>query len=191
MSPMCAIIDNIIYTFTQSTLNLLIQTNFRFRTSQTQARRRMEVALEEEMKVLLQHETEKLRKKLSGAHADDPLSIRRDLARKDPIQILLSVFDACNNHFRGSQQAKVGTFMQMITEKPALRHLFLLAIYEGAYGADVLMPKFMEDHLPAQASGAPEQAVFLQPQGMCTDSTYILLPATPFQLSGFKFSYIL
>ena len=129
----------------------------------------MEAALEEEMKVLLQHETEKLRKKLSGAHADDPLSIRRDLAGKDPVQILLSVFDACNKHFRGPQQAKVGTFMQMITEKPALRRLFLLAIYEGAYGADTLLPKFMEDHFPVQASGAPQQDVhvFLQPQGVC------------------------
>jgi hypothetical protein len=129
----------------------------------------MEVALEEEMKVLLQHETEKLRKKLSGAHADDPLSIRRDLARKDPVQILVSVFDACNKHFRGPQQARVGSFMQMITEKPALRHLFLLAIYEGAYGADTLVPKFMEDRFPAQASGVPQQNVhvFLQPQGVC------------------------
>ena len=134
------------------------------------------MALEEEMKVLLQHETEKLRKKLSGAHADDPLSIRRDLAGKDPVQILLSVFNACSNHFRGSQQAKVGTFMQMITEKPALRHLFLLAIYEGAYGADALMPKFMEDHLPVQASGAPEQAVFLQPQGTCMSIFLFFLP---------------
>lgn len=136
------------------------------------------------MKVLLQHETEKLRKKLSGAHADDPLSIRRDLAGKDPVQILFSVFNACNNHFTGPQQAKVGTFMQMITEKPALRHLFLLAIYEGAYGADVLMPKFMEDHLPAQASSAPEQAIFLQSQGMCIKLStiihiFILLLAAP------------
>ena len=130
----------------------------------------MELALEEEMKVLLQHETEKLRKKLSGAHADDPLSIRRNLAGKDPVQILFSIFDACNKHFMGPQQAKVGTFMQMITEKPALRHLFLLAIYEGAYGADTLVPKFMENHCPSQASGAPHQDVqiFLQPQGMCS-----------------------
>ena len=51
----------------------------------------MEVALEEEMKVLLQHETEKLRKKLSGAHADDPLFICKDLAGKDPVQILVSI----------------------------------------------------------------------------------------------------
>ena len=161
--------NNDSYSWFYATYILVIQTNFRFRASQTQARRRMEAALEEEMKVLLQHETEKLRKKLSGAHADDPLSIRRDLAGKDPVQILLSVFDACNKHFRGSQQIKVGTFMQMITEKPALRHLFLLAIYEGAYGADTLLPKFMEDHFPVQASGAPQQDVhvFLQPQGVC------------------------
>ena len=127
----------------------------------------MEAALEDEMKVLLQHETEKLRKKLSGAHADDPLSIRRDLAGKDPVQILLSVFDACNNHFRGPQQAKVSAFMQTITVKPALRHLFLLAIYEGAYGAHTLMPKFMEDCFPAQSTGAPQQQdVFYQSQGV-------------------------
>ena len=123
--------------------------------------------MEEEVKILLKHETDKLKKKLSGSHADDTLSIRRDLAGKDPVQILLSVFDACNNYFRGSQQAKVGAFMQMVTEKPALRHLFLLAIYEGAYGADRLMPKFMEDHLPSQAvpGVSTRQDMFLKPQG--------------------------
>ena len=146
----------------------LMQTNFRFRTSQNHARRRLESAVEEEMKLLLKHETEKLRKKLSGSHADDPLSIRRELAGKDPVQILLCVFTACNNYFRGSQQAKVGAFMQMVTDKPALRHLFLLAIYEGAYGADRLMPKFMEDHLPFQATPgiSTQQDMFLQPQGI-------------------------
>ena len=125
--------------------------------------------MEDEMKTLLQHETEKLKKKLSGSHADDPLSIRRDLAKKDPVQIMLSIFDACNRYFRGPQQAKVGAFMQMVTEKPALRHLFLLAIYEGAYGADRLMPKFMEEHFPSQTSGAStQQDVFLQSQGTCS-----------------------
>ena len=145
-----------------------MQTNYRFRTSQHQARRQMDAAVEEEMRVLLKHETDKLRKKLSGSHADDPLSIRRDLASKDPVQILLSIFNACNNYFRGPQQAKVGAFMQMVTEKPALRHLFLLAIYEGAYGADRLMPKFMEDHAPSQATPgvSSQQDLFLQPQGI-------------------------
>ena len=155
----------------------------------------MEAALEEEMKVLLQHETEKLRKKLSGAHADDPLSIRRNLAGKDPAQILLSIFNACNNHFKGSHQAKVGAFMQMITEKPALRHLFLLAIYEGAYGADTLMPKFMEDHFPTQISGgAPEQAVFLQPQGRCMHKFAPFPASTPITcitLPTLYYTYIL
>ena len=114
----------------------------------------MEAALEEEMKVLLQHETEKLRKKLSGAHADDPLFRYYSAFSMPAITTLKDLIRP--------------TFMQMITEKPALRHLFLLAIYEGAYGADTLMPKFMEDHFPTQISGgAPEQAVFLQSQGMC------------------------
>ena len=123
--------------------------------------------MEDDMKILLQHETEKLRKKLSGSHADDPLSIRRDLAGQDPIQILMSIFYACNSYFKGTHQAKVGSFMQMVTEKPALRHLFLLAIYEGAYGAEKLMPKFMENHLPTvQAPGSSTQhGVFFQPQG--------------------------
>ena len=128
----------------------------------------MESDVEEEMKLLLKHETDKLRNKLSGSHADDPLSIRRDLAGKDPVQILLSVFTACNSYFRSSQQAKVGAFMQMVTEKPALRHLFLLAIYEGAYGAERLMPKFMEDHLPSQVTPgiSTQQDMFLLSQGI-------------------------
>ena len=122
--------------------------------------------MEDEMKIVLQHETEKLRKKLSGSHADDPLSIRRELAGKGPIQILSSIFNACNNYFIGPHLAKVGAFMQMVTEKAALRHLFLLAIYEGAYGAEKLMPKLMEDHHPTQApSSSSQHCVFFQPQG--------------------------
>ena len=58
---------------------------------------RGEEETKKEMAAILDHETEKLRKRLTIS--DDPLSMRRNLGKKDTVQILTDVFETFRNQF--------------------------------------------------------------------------------------------
>lgn len=97
------------------------------------------------MESLLEHESGLLKRKFSDPRNDDPLSIMRDLAGKDPVQILTSVFEVCMQYFGPFHRAKLNDFIQATLQIKSLRHMFLLAIYKGAYSAEKLFPRFFEE----------------------------------------------
>lgn len=118
------------------------------------------------MAAVLQHEVDMLRRKLSTS-SNDPLSVRRDLARKDPTQILLGIFEACQSYFSGFQKARINDFLQFITQSQRLRRLFILAIYEGAYGMEKLLPQLVDERASSQHATASsnQEEHFHQPPG--------------------------
>ena len=105
----------------------------------------MDTKLSEEMANILVHETGLLKRKFSDPRNDDPLSIMRGLAGKDPIQILTSVFEACMKYFPPFHRAKLNDFIQSTLQNVTHRHMFLLAIYKGAYSAEKLFPSFFDE----------------------------------------------
>ena len=134
----------------------LFQMNFRFRTSQRECQRRIDQAVTVEMEKLFQHEVERLKRKFSSLSEE---SIRRDLTGKNPVHILMAIFDACQKHFAGYLKTKVNDFMMTVTGNLVLQHLFLLAIYEGAYDAEKHMVKlFGEDRGHERTSTAGVQS---------------------------------
>ncbi len=105
----------------------------------------MQDQLQIEMDALLQHETDLMKRKFSDSRNDDPLSVLKDLAGKDPVKILLSVYETCLNYLNPSQRIKLTGFFQWAIQDQAVRRLFLMAIYRGAYSADKLLPSFFEE----------------------------------------------
>ena len=101
--------------------------------------------LQQEMESQLSHEVGLLKRKFSDPRNDDPLSIMRDMAGKDPVIILSTVFETCMHYLGPFQKGKLADFVQFFLKNKALRDMFLLAIYKGAYSADRLFPKFFED----------------------------------------------
>lgn len=96
------------------------------------------------MDILLQHETNMLKRKFSDPRNDDPLSVLKGLSGKDPVHILVSVYEACMNYLSPVQKNKMTAFFQWAIKDQKVRHLFLLAIYKGAYSADKLLPSFLD-----------------------------------------------
>ena len=101
--------------------------------------------LQKEMESLLEHETDKMKRKFSDPHNNDPLSIIQSLSGKDPVQIIMSVHESCSKYFSVNQRIKVDDFIQSTLKNKALRRLFLLAIYKGAYSAHKLFPNFFDE----------------------------------------------
>ncbi len=97
------------------------------------------------MEDLLRHEAEQMKRKFSDPRNDDPLSIMKSLSGQNPVDILMKIFEACSQHIGQYQRVRVQDFIQSVMKSSNLRHLFLLAIYKGAYSADKLFPKFFEE----------------------------------------------
>ena len=115
---------------------------------------------------MLQREISKLQRTLSTSD-NDPLSIRREIANKDPVVILESIFKACAGHFSGRLRARVLDFMQLVTATPQLRHLFIMSVLEGAYGADKLLSEICEQSdLTPQSSGMQREDLFVKSPGL-------------------------
>lgn len=116
-----------------------------------------------EMQNILDHEVDKLKKQLT--RSDDPLSIRRTLGNKEPVQILVDVFELFRKNFSGMQHNKISDFLQCVTRDPRMRRLFLLSIYEGAYGLPI--DKLVADeHAPQKQSVTSDRLDFFnQPEG--------------------------
>ena len=110
-----------------------------------QRQKEMDSKLEEELQSVLAHETSLLKRKFSDPRNDDPLSIMRDLARKDPIMILSTMFETCLQYIGPYHRGRLNEFIQYFLRNKSLRDIFLLAIYKGAYSADKLFPKFFEE----------------------------------------------
>ena len=84
-------------------------------------------------------------------YTEDPLSVLKSLAGKDPVQILLSVYETCSLYLNQIQRRKLTDFFQWAIQNQAVRHIFLLSIYKGAYSADKLMPSFFEEEQRSHA----------------------------------------
>ena len=114
---------------------------------------RGEEETKKEMAAILDHETEKLRKRLTIS--DDPLSMRRNLGKKDTVQILTDVFETFRNQFSSLQQNKISNFLHCVTQDHRMRRLFLLAIYEGAY--QLPLDRLLSDEENTQHQILPKQ----------------------------------
>lgn len=105
---------------------------------------------------------EQLSRKLSS-HSEE--SIRR-VVQKDTVSILEAIFHACQRHFSGFLKTKVDDFMIHVTRIPVLRHIFMLAIYEGAYDSEKYMEKFAEDRgLDRTSLAVPQSNLFAKKEG--------------------------
>ena len=70
--------------------------------------------------------------------------------------------------FPGFHKAKINDFLQFITQNQRLRKLFVLAIYEGAYGIEKLLPQLAEEHSSHQqqaTAGRNQEEHFHQSPG--------------------------
>ena len=61
-------------------------------------------------------------------------SDKRELAKKNPVEIFKGIISASVQLFDQQLQHRVTGFMKLVLEKKVLCHLFLIAIYQGAYG---------------------------------------------------------
>lgn len=123
-------------------------------------RKRAQDQLQEEMKTWLQQETEQMKRKLADLrYTDDPLSVLKSLSGKDPVQILVSVYDTCTAYLNSVQKYKMTEFFRWAIKDQTVRHLFLLSIYKGAYSADKLMPGFFQEmqSSSAMSESCPQQ----------------------------------
>ena len=67
----------------------------------------MDEELQKEMNALLLHETEQMKRKFGDLkNASDPLSIMKSLSGKDPVQILVEVYETCMNYLSHNQRMR-------------------------------------------------------------------------------------
>ena len=112
---------------------------------------------------LIHYETARLKTKLSLQSED---SIRRELAGKNPVEILTAIFNTCQKYFAGPVRRRVEDFLMTFTGNPRLQNLLLLAIYEGAYDAEKhnMVRLFGEERSQDRNIGTSVQAeVYYQP----------------------------
>ena len=141
---------------------------------QTECRIHMQQKIEEEMKAIIAHETDRVRRKLTSS-LNDPLSINRHVAHKDPIVLLSDVFGVFLQYLSGYQNTKVTGFLQLLSNQQWVRQMFLWAIYEGAYGVEKGIGEIREDErvLPT-ARRQPEEILHKTHGGInCTCSMYM------------------
>ena len=74
-------------------------------------------------------EVETLKNKLKRMASDE-----RELAKKNPVEIIEGIIFASMQLFDQRLRLQVINFMQLVLNKKVLRHLFLMAIYQGVYG---------------------------------------------------------
>ena len=65
----------------------------------------MHEGLQKEMEVLLLHETEQMKRKFTH-HLHNPLPVVKSLSGRDPVQILVDVYETCINYFSQTQRRK-------------------------------------------------------------------------------------
>ena len=135
---------------------LYLQMNFKFIRAQRESQKRTNMEIEAEMLKLVQYEAERLKRKLSSQSED---SIRRELAGKNPVEILTAIFNVCQKYFAGPIKRRVDDFLMTFTGNPRLQNLLLLAIYEGAYDAEKHMVRlFGEERSQDRNTGTSIQA---------------------------------
>ena len=112
---------------------------------------------------LVQHETERLKGKLSSQSEN---SIRRELAGKNPVEILTAIFNTCQKYFAGPVKRRVDDFLMTFSGNPRLQNLLLLAIYEGAYDAEKHMVKLFGEEMCQDRHTSPttQAEIYHQPE---------------------------
>lgn len=141
--------------------------NFKFKRSQSDSRMRADVQLNNEMLTLVQHETERLKRKFSAQSEE---SIQRTMARKTPVEILTAIFTACQKYFTGPVKRRVDDFLMTFTGNPRLQNLLLLAIFEGAYDAERHMVKLFGEEKGQDRDttvSAVNSGVFFRSESKC------------------------
>ena len=131
---------------------------------QRESRVRVEQQIEGEVKTILEHETERLRRKLT-TFIKDPLSIQKHVAAKDPIVLLADIFGIFEKYLSGYQDAKIAGFLQLLMKQKWLRQMFLLAIYEGAYGAERLIDEMREENRDIPHAGRRQEEILHKTHG--------------------------
>ena len=131
---------------------------------QRESRVRVEQQIEGEVKTILEHETERLRRKLT-TFIKDPLSIQKHVAAKDPIVLLADIFGIFEKYLSGYQDAKIAGFLQLLMKQQWLRQMFLLAIYEGAYGAERLIDEMREENRDIPHAGRRQEEILHKTHG--------------------------
>lgn len=105
---------------------------------------------EKELEEVAEFEVKNLKRKLERMSLDE-----RELAKKDPICIFEGIAEAAMKMFDPRLRSKVIAFMQLVLEKNVLRHLFLLALYQGAYGVRNMVSEQMQQPIMQQEFGVP------------------------------------
>lgn len=141
------------------------QIDVHFRNTERNIRTQMQEQLQKEMGILLQSETEKMKRKFSDHRADDPLSIMKSLSGKDPVQILDIVFNSFLTYIHPKDVEHLRQFFQWVLSERHIRHLFLLSIYKGAYSADKLLPDFLDGRTSWTAASPSYQHQHTKPRG--------------------------
>ena len=131
---------------------------------QRESRVRVEQQIEAEAKTILEHETERLRRKLT-ASTKDPLSIQKHVAAKNPIVLLENIFGIFEKYLSGYQDAKITGFLQLLVKQQWLRQMFLLAVYEGAYGAEKLIDEMREENRDVPHVGRRQEEMLHKSHG--------------------------
>ena len=129
---------------------------------QRESRNRVQYTVDEEMKTIVTHEIDQVRRKL--ASFNDPLAVSRHVTAKDPIVLLTDIFEIFLAYLSGYQSAKVEGFLQLLSNPNHqwVRQMFMLAIYRGAYGVEKGIGEIREE-LP-QSNRKPEQ-ILHKPHG--------------------------
>ena len=95
-----------------------------------ESRDRVQHKVEEEVKTIVMHEIDQVRRKLTSFC--DPHN--KHITAKDPTALVTDVFGIFLTYLSGYQSAKVNGFLQLLSKQEQVKQMFLLAIYRGAYG---------------------------------------------------------
>ena len=118
---------------------------------QRESRDRVQQKIDEEIKTIIVHEVDQVRRKLASLR--DPRS--SVVAMKDPSVLLMDIFSVFSNYLPGYQSAKVNGFFQLLSKQEHVKQMFLLAIYRGAYNIEGIVREENRD-LPREIVRQPE-----------------------------------
>ena len=121
-----------------------------------QSRDRVQGKVDEEIKTIVAHEVEQVRRKLSSF--SDIRSSK--VALREPTTLLADIFSLFESYLPGYQSAKINAFLQLICHQDRVKQLFLLAVYVGAYGIERLTREEVQNR---ETYGVPQYA----PQPVC------------------------
>ena len=125
-----------------------------------QSRERVQEKIDEEIKTVVTHEVEQVRRKLS--HVSDPRS--NAVATKQPTTLLTDIFTLFGAYLPGHHNARVSSFLQLVCQQEHVKRMFLLAIYVGAYGIERAAREVEEERSREAQDVTPQFTPHHQPE---------------------------